>query len=164
MKRILTNLKENWITYGFETLVVIVGILVAFALNNWNEDRKQRELEQTTLEELRTSIQRDTTQMTRLIRRARNRVESLRIVISYFDDRPEYEPAMAREFAKAYQSFIELPMDPTGFNSLSERGTDLVRDTELRNSIVHFYTVELEDMRMVFDRFREIHLIESDRF
>ena len=27
MKKIIQNLRENWITYGFETLVVIVGIL-----------------------------------------------------------------------------------------------------------------------------------------
>ena len=33
MKKILNNLKENWITYGLETLVVIVGILIAFGLN-----------------------------------------------------------------------------------------------------------------------------------
>ena len=41
MNKILKHLRKNWIRHGFETLVVVVGILVAFALNNWNEDRKE---------------------------------------------------------------------------------------------------------------------------
>ena len=49
MKKIINHLKENWIRHGFETLVVAVGILVAFTLNNWNEGRK------TTLEDKRYS-------------------------------------------------------------------------------------------------------------
>ena len=27
MKKILQNLRENWITYGFDTRIVVVGIL-----------------------------------------------------------------------------------------------------------------------------------------
>ena len=39
MNKILNHLKENWVRHGFETLVVTVGILGAFALNNWNDIR-----------------------------------------------------------------------------------------------------------------------------
>ena len=38
MKKIIKHFKENWIKHGFETLYVIVGILVAFSLDDWNED------------------------------------------------------------------------------------------------------------------------------
>ena len=45
MKKIIKHFKNNWYRYGLETLVVIVGILVAFTLNSWNEARKNRALE-----------------------------------------------------------------------------------------------------------------------
>ena len=45
MKKIIKHLQENWIRHGFETQVVMVGILGAFTLNNWNEVRKDRIIE-----------------------------------------------------------------------------------------------------------------------
>jgi len=41
MKKIIKHLKIEWHKYLFDTVVVIVGILIAFSLNNWNESRKQ---------------------------------------------------------------------------------------------------------------------------
>ena len=35
--RIFKHLKPEWFRYGFETLAVIVGILAAFAFDNWND-------------------------------------------------------------------------------------------------------------------------------
>lgn len=56
MKNILKNLRENWISYAFETLVVIVGILIAFSLNNWSENWKNNDLKEMYLENLREEL------------------------------------------------------------------------------------------------------------
>ena len=52
MQKIIKHLKENWIRHGFETLVVTIGILGAFTLNNWNEDRKDRLMEKEFLRDI----------------------------------------------------------------------------------------------------------------
>ena len=52
MKKIINHLKENWIRYGFETFVIIIGILGAFTLSNWNDERKNLQAEYLLLEGL----------------------------------------------------------------------------------------------------------------
>lgn len=40
--KFIKHLKTDWFRYEFEIIAVIVGILVAFALDNWKEERKER--------------------------------------------------------------------------------------------------------------------------
>lgn len=43
--KIIKHIRNDWFRYGFETIAVVVASLVAFALDNWNDDRKQDLLE-----------------------------------------------------------------------------------------------------------------------
>ncbi len=67
MKKLLYNLRDNWIKYGFETLAVTIGILGAFALDNWNENRKQQLNDIEFLKNLKNEIVLDTVSLSNRI-------------------------------------------------------------------------------------------------
>lgn len=55
--RFIKHLKSDWFRYGFETLAVVVGILVAFALDNWGENRRQERIETDYLTALKSEFE-----------------------------------------------------------------------------------------------------------
>jgi len=59
MRKILKYFRKNWIRLGFETLVVVVGILGAYSLNNWNEGRKSVIAENEALHKLKYDLEYD---------------------------------------------------------------------------------------------------------
>lgn len=59
MKRIINTLAQKWPEYLLEILVITIGIMGAFALNNWNEDRKQNNIEKKYLINLKNDLQAD---------------------------------------------------------------------------------------------------------
>ena len=61
MKKILETLRLKWAEYFLEMLVIVFGILGAFALNNWNESRKASLVEKEHLINIYESLQRDST-------------------------------------------------------------------------------------------------------
>ena len=42
MQKIINHLKDNWVSHGFETFAVVIGVLAAFWLQGWREDKIER--------------------------------------------------------------------------------------------------------------------------
>lgn len=52
IKKILSTLAQKWPEYLIEAIVIIVSILGAFALDNWNEYRKEKQTESKIISQL----------------------------------------------------------------------------------------------------------------
>jgi len=68
MKKILKHLRKKWLWYGLETLVVVIGVLIAFLLSSWNENRKERKEEVKILTALHAEITENQKQIDEIIK------------------------------------------------------------------------------------------------
>jgi len=59
MNRTLNHLATDWYKYLLELIVITAGVLGAFALNNWNENRLARILEKKYMSSLIVELDRD---------------------------------------------------------------------------------------------------------
>ena len=58
--KILKHLRLNWFQYGFETIAVVLGILIALALDNWNDNRELDSITHEYLSNIKDDLTEDT--------------------------------------------------------------------------------------------------------
>lgn len=75
---------SRYLIYAFgEILLVMIGILLALQVNNWNEERKERKKEGQVLLSLAEDFEANNAALNRSIIRIENRIEQIKTVLSY---------------------------------------------------------------------------------
>ena len=138
MKKIIDHLKENWIRHGFETLYVIVGILVAFSLNDWNEKRKARLTEISILNELIVGLTTDSYTLNYNTDKHNQAIKSCEIVLNALNEVEEYNDSLAYHFA-AVHYYTTFASARGAYESLKSMGFESISNKPLRLTIIDLY-------------------------
>jgi hypothetical protein len=149
MKRILKHLKKNWYRYGLETLVVIVGVLIAFTLNDWNEGIKESRFEQKMLGELHVSLQNNIEYLDMAIRRNDDARQSGYLILDNFDSGNPYHDSLDHYFSKSIFWFYPS-IDNDAYESLKSYGLHLISNDSIREKLGDIYEwkfIEIFSMR-----------------
>jgi hypothetical protein len=71
-----------------EIILVVIGILIALQINNWNEARKLRNQEVTYLENLKTDLELNIIEFNEYLNARTSSIESANKVLEYFEGKP----------------------------------------------------------------------------
>ena len=121
-----------------EIILVVVGILIALSINNWNESRKKEKLKQRLYVELYKSIKSDTV----LYNHDFNRLKSVGINATVLKEKIKfnepYSTALDSCFGK--RGLIRsIDANYTILNRISDVGFEIIDDINLKNEVVHYY-------------------------
>jgi len=140
MNKIIKHLKENWISHGFETLVVTVGILGAFTLNNWNEGRKTIEKERSLLIQLKKNLNDNLIQLNDDFRTYEKKVNSIGIVVEHLRKGYPNNDSLAPHFFEPYTPGTTM-LTSSAYETLKSIGLDLIQSDELREDCIDLYEI-----------------------
>jgi hypothetical protein len=138
MKPILTTLSQKWPEYLLEVIVITVGILGAFSLNTWNEDRKTQNLRKKLFVELHAGIRVDTTDFNRAIERQKSALASAELLKKVIETNAEYHSDLDTALAKI-QLVRSMESDYEIYDRLSAVGIELINNDSLKNELLHYY-------------------------
>ena len=128
----------NWRSAIGEVVLIVVGILIAMAAQDWQNRRSARRSEVTALMELRTALNGDAVTLDSIL--ARHEVIAARVdsLLSLMRSGAPYATSLDTCFGAAY-GFQTMDLNRAAYESLKSRGLDLVSDDGLRSQIAEVY-------------------------
>ena len=96
------NKTGKYLKYAIgEIVLVVIGILIALSINNWNEKRKERALEKNLLENLVENLEQNTERLIIQIERINKDREADNLFLSIIDNNQFYNDSLEKYFHKA---------------------------------------------------------------
>ena len=150
----------RYILYAFgEMALVVIGILIALQINNWNEQRKERNIERDAYINLLDALQKDSFEIARILEIQSKSAEGHLIVfnsraeqfLSSYDE--EEILNIIKEILSGIQSFF--PKYGTYNAILSNKGLDVLRSKEIKSKMIEYYDYQCkryENIDAVVDR------------
>lgn len=127
-----------------EIFLVVVGILIALQINNWNQKRINRSYEKDYLERFVTDLERDSSLVALIMRFVERKKEGLRTVKTFLDDiNTTMDDSVTQVILASTSMGTDLPntrLNATYQEIISSGHLRLIRNTELRNNITTYYS------------------------
>jgi hypothetical protein len=128
---------KNWKKRGFEFLSIFIAVISAFALNNWNEDRRDDNSGSKILIEIANGLEKDLL--------ADKQINSDSLMYHYFN--------LTRDFVSI--------QNVAGYETLKSQGLELIKNDSLRLKIISLYEYDYNTLRKLEEEYSEMQFQES---
>ncbi|HMC00661.1 MAG TPA: DUF6090 family protein [Flavobacteriaceae bacterium] len=140
-KKLLAEGKTtNYLKYAIgEIILVVIGILIALQLNNWNESRKERTVETSILNELISDLNSDLNSLHEDVELNKRAIRSNLLIHDHLSNNKEYHDSLDVHFGNI-QYNTQFTVNTGGFENLKSRGFEIISNDSIRKAII-----ELQD-------------------
>ncbi len=153
--------KRSTVKYALgEIILVVLGILIALQINNWNETRKERIVEIEILEGIRGDILKDTADINFNIRTYERTTKNDSAFLEHLVQKKAYIPILATYLISIAHGDLNLALHQSHFEEAKQKGLSIIRNKELRAKISRLYEfqytylMQLENESQIYDHYK----------
>ena len=155
-KMLTDNKFSKYLLYAIgEIILVVVGILIALSINNWNENNKQRIKEKAILENLKTSLEDDISTHNFHLQIHEETQYSIQFLIEYMEKDNPYQDSLKYHFGRTthlWNPSIRLEI----FENFQSVGFDIVSNKDLKQAILGYYSFASTDFITGKNRYEDV--------
>lgn len=142
-QRLLSEKKfGKYLLYAIgEIVLIVVGILIAFYLDNINAEKQAREIETELLSELKSNLVSNIKILERTLENESQYLSYNQMILDYLDHRKPYNMELESAFGVYFWTVTTNPVTG-GYEFLKSKGIDLITDDSLRNRISFIFENE----------------------
>jgi len=141
---------------------VVIGILIALSINNWNEDRKTKLRSQVYINEIVNDLIIDTVNVNTLISKANDSKVEVMKYLSYFNQGNVPIERLIDSSKKVSPRFMRyIPVNHTFLDMQSSGNTNLLNETQ-RNALTELSS-EHEQLQIIIEKVIGSAISETDK-
>ena len=140
-QRLLTDNKfSKYLLYAIgEILLVVIGILIALQIDNWNEWRKDRQKEKEIMQTLIENLALNIETLESDIKFLSEYNKSSQIVISVLDNKLPFTDSLASHLHWARVPKRELSLSVAGYEQFKNKGYDIIVNDSIRDEVINYF-------------------------
>ena len=157
------NKTGKYLKYAIgEIVLVVIGILIALQINNWNQKRLDRSFELTMLSEIRSSLESDLNYYEGFKNRVERKSQGIQELLTMIASNKTYPDTV---LLKSYNKMVFgnlFDYNKGGYEGLKSVGLDKISNDSLRKELILIYEVDLPGIKSFYDMIIEADVTTED--
>jgi hypothetical protein len=131
----MENKTSKYFKYAIgEIVLVVIGILIALQINNWNENRKTNKFEYKILRDIANGIEGNYFQIGLSLRNNKASIASANIILNALENNLPYHDSLDIHFSKSI-SWVSAKFINSGYESLKSYGVNLITNDSIKGKL-----------------------------
>ena len=125
-----------------EIVLVVIGILIALSINNWNEMRKEASVELKMLSEIQSNLKQSKKEIKKVLDVNETDLTRYISLLNHIEQKLPYSTALDITFGRI-TAWGTPHLTYTAYESLKSKGSELVKNDSLRIQIINMFENEM---------------------
>lgn len=130
----------KYLKYAFgEIILVVIGILIALSLNNWNENRKNKLTESEYYCKLLADFELDRQNISELYKESENKIETSKRLLLELNNKNKDKSFLLNNYLQALRTNAFVPSKVAMTDLISSGKLNLLTNDSLKNDLIRYY-------------------------
>lgn len=146
--------------YLFEFISIFIAVIAAFALNNWNDHRKDREAEEKILIEIQNGLGKDLADVNLNTFSHKEGIKAVNFWRKVVQGEEVNTDSIRIYHFNLTRDLVSI-LNVSGYETLKSRGLELVQNDSLRNDIISLYEFDYQVLRKLEEEYQELQFQDN---
>lgn len=146
--------------YTFEFLSIFIAVITAFALNNWNDNRRDSKAESRILSEILHGLEKDMIDVKLNVFGHEKGIEACQFWRKILTDQESNLDSLQLNYFILTRDFVSI-QNTSGYETLKSRGLELIKNDSLRTQIIALYEYDYKTLMKLEENYNELQFQEN---
>ncbi|MEM7298126.1 MAG: hypothetical protein AAF391_07655 [Bacteroidota bacterium] len=152
--------KQNWKKYAYEFVSIFVAVVSAFALNNWNDNRRDRIAESKILTEIQHGLEKDRQDVQLNVMGHEFGIRACAFFRNLINEEEQSLDTLVAYYFEFTRDFVAI-QNASGYETLKSKGFELLKNDSLRTKIISLYEYDYQLLRKLEEDHGELQFFDN---